>query len=78
MEATSTPKSKRATKAPNNRELNLAKADLIDRFLAEHASDGADLFGPEGAFTKLKGAVMERLPATRPRTGCACCTSCRT
>ena len=41
-------------------QLNAAKAGLIDQLLAQ-CSEGEDFFGPEGVFTKLKGAVMERL-----------------
>lgn len=43
----------------SNRERNAAKTELIDQLLAEAA--GEDPFGPEGTFTKLKAAVMERL-----------------
>jgi putative transposase len=45
----------------SNRELNASKADLIDQLLVQCAEGGEDVFGPEGFFTKLKGAVMERL-----------------
>ena len=58
MEAQSAKKSLVSVKS--NRELNATKAGLIDQLL-EQCSDGEDFFGPEGVFTKLKGAVMERL-----------------
>jgi putative transposase len=58
MEAQSEKKSGPSTKS--NRELNASKAELLDQLLAQ-CSDGEDFFGPEGVFTKLKGAVMERL-----------------
>jgi putative transposase len=52
---------KKSDKKPaSNREANAAKADLLDQLLAQFG-DGEDLLGPDGAFTKLKGAVMERL-----------------
>ena len=44
----------------SNRDRALAKQEFIDSLL-EGCSSEQDLFGPEGAFTKLKGAVMERL-----------------
>lgn len=43
-----------------NRDRAVAKQEFIDSLL-EGCSTEEDLFGPEGAFTKLKGAVMERL-----------------
>ena len=58
MEAQSAKKSGVSVKS--NRELNASKAGLIDQLLAQ-CSEGEDFFGPEGVFTKLKGAVMERL-----------------
>jgi len=58
MEAQSAKKSGVSVKS--NRELNATKAGLIDQLLAQ-CSEGEDFFGPEGVFTKLKGAVMERL-----------------
>jgi len=58
MEAQSAKKSGVSVKS--NRELNATKAGLIDQLL-EQCSEGEDFFGPEGVFTKLKGAVMERL-----------------
>ena len=44
----------------SNRDRQAAKAALIDELVAQ-CSAGEDFFGPEGVFTKLKGAVMERL-----------------
>lgn len=44
----------------SNRDRAAAKQELLD-LLLEGASSEEDLFGPEGVFTKLKGAVMERL-----------------
>ena len=58
MEAQSAKKSGVSVKS--NRELNASKSALIDQLLAQCA-EGEDFFGPEGIFTKLKGAVMERL-----------------
>jgi transposase-like protein len=43
-----------------NRDRAVAKQEFIDSLL-EGCSSEEDLFGPEGVFTKLKGAVMERL-----------------
>ena len=61
MEAQSEKKSRTSAKSTkSNRELNASKAELLDQLLAQ-CSDGEDFFGPEGVFTKLKGAVMERL-----------------
>jgi putative transposase len=48
------------TAAPTNRERVLAKQEFIDSLVTGCNSE-QDLFGPEGVFTKLKGAVMERL-----------------
>ena len=45
---------------PTNRDRLIAKQEFIDSLVAG-ASSEEDLFGPEGVFTKLKGAVMERL-----------------
>lgn len=52
----------RSNKAPpqTNKDRTALKAEFIDQIVSE-MSDGEDLFGPEGTFTKLKGAVMERL-----------------
>jgi putative transposase len=47
-------------KPVSNRDRSAAKQEFIDSLL-EGCSSEADLFGPEGVFTKLKGAVMERL-----------------
>jgi len=58
MEAQS--EKKNGAPAKSNRERNASKAELIDQLLAQ-SSEGEDFFGPEGIFTKLKGAVMERL-----------------
>lgn len=44
----------------SNRDRASAKQEFIDSLL-EGCSSEEDLFGPEGVFTKLKGAVMERL-----------------
>jgi putative transposase len=52
---------KEETAAPlSNRDRASAKQEFIDSVL-EGCSSEEDLFGPEGVFTKLKGAVMERL-----------------
>src|SRR5437773_1374410 len=45
---------------PTNRDRLIAKQEFIDSLVAGARSE-EDLFGPEGVFTKLKGAVMERL-----------------
>jgi len=58
MEAQSAKKSGASVKS--NRELNSSKTELLEQLLAQCA-EGEDFFGPEGIFTKLKGAVMERL-----------------
>jgi putative transposase len=47
-------------KPVSNRDRASMKQELLDSLL-EGCSTEADLFGPEGVFTKLKGAVMERL-----------------
>lgn len=47
-------------KPVSNRDRLAAKQEFIDSLL-EGCSSEEDLFGPEGVFTKLKGAVMERL-----------------
>lgn len=47
-------------KPVSNRDRAAAKQEFIDSLL-EGCSSEEDLFGPEGVFTKLKGAVMERL-----------------
>jgi putative transposase len=44
----------------SNRDRAAAKQELLDTLL-EGCSSEEDLFGPQGVFTKLKGAVMERL-----------------
>ena len=44
----------------SNRDRAQAKQELLDTLL-EGCSSEEDLFGPEGVFTKLKGAVMQRL-----------------
>ncbi len=44
----------------SNRELNASKAELIDQLLAQ-CEPGEDFFRPDGVFTKLKGAVMDRM-----------------
>jgi len=44
----------------SNRDRASVKQEFIDSLL-EGCSSEEDLFGPEGVFTKLKGAVMERL-----------------
>jgi len=53
-----TSKDEKAT--TSNRDRAAAKQELLDTLL-EGCSSEEDLFGPEGVFTKLKGAVMERL-----------------
>lgn len=47
-------------KPVSNRDRAVLKQQLLDSLL-EGCSTEDDLFGPEGVFTKLKGAVMERL-----------------
>ena len=47
-------------KPVSNRDRAAMKQELLDSLL-EGCSTENDLFGPEGVFTKLKGAVMERL-----------------
>ncbi len=44
----------------SNRDRASAKQELLDMLL-QGASTEQDLFGPEGVFTQLKGALMERL-----------------
>ena len=44
----------------SNRDRASAKQELLDMLL-QGASTEQDLFGPEGVFTALKGALMERL-----------------
>jgi hypothetical protein len=44
----------------SNRERAEAKQEFIDSLVAGCQSE-QDLFGPDGVFTRLKGAVMERL-----------------
>lgn len=44
----------------SNRDRAAAKQELLD-LLLEGSNSEEDLFGPDGVFTKLKGAVMERL-----------------
>lgn len=44
----------------SNRERAELKQELIAELVADCQTEG-DLFGPEGVFTRLKGAVMERL-----------------
>lgn len=44
----------------SNRERAELKQELIDELLSGCQNEG-DLFGPDGVFTRLKGAVMERL-----------------
>lgn len=52
----------RKNEKPNlsNRERAALKQELIAELVADCQTEG-DLFGPEGVFTRLKGAVMERL-----------------
>jgi len=57
MEEQETPK---GAKPLSNRERAAFKDELISELVAGCQSE-ADLFGPEGVFTRLKGAVMERL-----------------
>ena len=47
-------------KAVSNRDRASTRQELLDTLL-EGCSSEEDLFGPEGVFTKLKGAVMQRL-----------------
>src|SRR5512141_16680 len=58
MEAQS-PK-KIGAQAKSNRELKETNSGLIEQLVAQ-CSEGEDFFGPDGVFTRLKGAVMERL-----------------
>jgi len=51
---------KNGVRAKSNRELNASKAELIDQLMSQ-CGDGEDFFGPDGVFTKIKGAVMERM-----------------
>ena len=44
----------------SNLDRAIAKQELIDA-LTQGCHTEDDLFGPEGVFTQLKGAVMERL-----------------
>jgi len=44
----------------SNRDRAALKQELIAELVADCQTEG-DLFGPEGVFTRLKGAVMERL-----------------
>jgi hypothetical protein len=44
----------------NNRDRQSAKSALLDE-LVKGLKTEHDLFGPEGLFTELKGALMERL-----------------
>jgi putative transposase len=48
------------SQAAGNRERQALKSEFIDQLVTE-LGEGEDMFGPEGPFTKLKGAVMERL-----------------
>src|SRR5688572_21718937 len=57
MEEQETPK---GAKPLSNRERAAFKDELISELVAGCQSE-ADLFGPEGVFTRLKGAVMEKL-----------------
>jgi putative transposase len=45
---------------PTNQDRLIAKQEFIDSLVAGARTE-EDLFGPDGVFTKLKGAVMERL-----------------
>lgn len=49
-----------AQKKDSNRERLVSKAELIEA-LVKGCKTQDDLFGPNGVFTELKGAVMERL-----------------
>jgi putative transposase len=53
----------KSKKRISNREVAALRADWMDE-LVKGCRTEQDLFGPEGVFTKLKGAVMERLLAT--------------
>lgn len=62
MTPESTPKSLSKSK-PTNRDRASEKGALLDQLVAamQAESEGGDLFGSDGGFTKLKAAVMERL-----------------
>lgn len=61
MEAENDKARRASTQVRSNRELNRSKSELLDQMFAEFGVPGADPFGPEGAFSQLKAAVMERL-----------------
>jgi putative transposase len=50
----------RNEKPLSNRERTELKDELISELVAGCQNEG-DLFGPDGVFTRLKGAVMQRL-----------------
>jgi hypothetical protein len=47
-------------KKVTNRDLQASKTELVEA-LIQGCKTEADLFGPQGLFTELKGALMERL-----------------
>jgi transposase-like protein len=54
------PREPKTEKPLSNRERAAIKDELISELVAGCQNE-ADLFGPEGVFTRLKGAVMQRL-----------------
>jgi len=54
------PQEPKTDKPLSNRERAAIKDELISELVAGCQNEG-DLFGPEGVFTRLKGAVMQRL-----------------
>jgi putative transposase len=54
------PQEPKTEKPLSNRERAAIKDELISELVAGCQNEG-DLFGPEGVFTRLKGAVMQRL-----------------
>ena len=51
----------RSKKQISNRERGVLNDDVIAA-LVQGCQTESDLFGPDGVFTKLKGAFMERVP----------------
>jgi hypothetical protein len=47
-------------KRVRNSDVQSAKSELLDTLVKDCKTE-ADLFGPEGVFTELKGALMQRL-----------------
>ena len=54
------PQEPKTEKPLSNRERAAIKDELITELVTGCQNEG-DLFGPEGVFTRLKGAVMQRL-----------------